>query len=465
MPKNQTRYVCQSCGSVFGKWMGQCSECGEWSSLQEETIAPSEPLGSKAKTAARHAKRPELQEQSLMQITDDQWGGRIATGFDESDRVFGGGIVPGSVCLLGGDPGIGKSTILLQMTAFMAQGHEVLYVSGEESAAQIKLRAERLDLGDASLSLAASRDILSVIARLEQQRADVVIIDSIQTMFVDYLEGAAGTVSQLRAVTNELIKAAKSLNIAIIIVGHVTKEGTIAGPRVIEHMVDVVLYFEGERGHPYRILRGIKNRFGATDEIGVFDMTSKGLAQVLNPSSLFLADHRDGLSGTSVFAAIEGTRPILVEIQALVVPSHLASPRRAVVGADHNRLAMVLAVLEARAGLRYSGLDVYLNIAGGIKILEPAGDLAMAVALISALRDTQTIGQLVVFGEIGLNGELRHVPQWQQRLREAEKLGFRHLWMPKPHHYDKDKNDIDAIKGKIKPSMLRDVGDLKRVMT
>jgi DNA repair protein RadA/Sms len=357
---------------------------------------------------------------------------RRLTGIGEFDRVCGGGLVAGSAILIGGDPGIGKSTLLLQATAALSAESRAIYISGEESVDQVRLRARRLGLAQAKVELAAATSIRDIINSLDVAEApNVVVIDSIQTMFIDALDSAPGTVAQVRACASELIRLAKRRGFALFLVGHVTKEGTIAGPRVLEHMVDTVLYFEGERGHSFRILRAVKNRFGATDEIGVFAMTDKGLEEVLNPSALFLAERRGNVSGSCVYAGIEGSRPMLVEIQALVAPSPLSSPRRAVVGWDSGRLAMVLAVLEARCGLALAGNDVYLNVAGGLRITEPAADLAVAAALVSSATNSPASPDMVVFGEIGLSGEVRAVGQEEARLKEAAKLGFGEALVPR----------------------------------
>jgi len=423
MARAENRYVCQSCGAAYPKWAGKCDSCGAWNSLVEETArreGPPKGLGS--------AKGRAL---SFVGLTGDtQATSRRKSGIAELDRVCGGGMVPGSALLIGGDPGIGKSTLLLQAMAALAQGKsgsplDCAYISGEESLDQVRLRAVRLNVASASVMLAAATSIRDIAATLDHAKGpQVVAIDSIQTMYLDTLDSAPGTVSQVRASAQELIRLAKARGFTVILVGHVTKEGTIAGPRVLEHMVDTVLYFEGERGHQFRILRAVKNRYGPTDEIGVFEMTDAGLAEVPNPSALFLGDRQRETTGSAVFAGIEGTRPMLVEIQALVAPSTLGTPRRAVVGWDGNRLAMVLAVLEARCGVPIGANDIYLNVAGGLRISEPAADLAVAAALISALVREPVAPDTVVFGEIGLSGEIRPVSQTDARLKEAEKLGF-----------------------------------------
>jgi len=354
---------------------------------------------------------------------------------DELDRVLGGGLVPGSAILVGGDPGIGKSTLLLQAAARFAQaGLATVYVSGEEASAQVRMRAQRLGLGQAPVKLAAETNLRDILTTLEAERPALVVIDSIQTMWADHVEAALGSVSQVRATAHELTNFAKRRGIAVIMVGHVTKEGQIAGPRVVEHMVDTVLYFEGERAHQFRILRAVKNRYGPADEIGVFEMTGQGLAEVANPSALFLGERGEPVSGSAVFAGIEGTRPVLVEFQALVAPSTLGTPRRAVIGWDGARLSMVLAVLEARAGISFAGHDVYLNVAGGLRISEPAADLPAAAALVSALTDETLPAEAVFFGEISLSGAIRPVAQGEARLKEAEKLGFSTAHAPSMLH-------------------------------
>lgn len=415
--------MCQGCGTVHAKWAGRCDACGEWNTLAEEA-APR----AVAKGAAGRGRRLELVGLAGKAATPT----RLATGIGELDRVLGGGIVQGSAVLIGGDPGIGKSTLVLQAGAVVARaGAEVVYVSGEESIDQIRLRAGRLGLGDAPVRLAAATSVGDVLATLDRPgSADLLIVDLIQTMQVDGLESAPGTVTQLRTGAQELIGLAKRRGTAVFLIGHVTKDGQIAGPKAIEHMVDAVLYFEGERGHQFRILRAVKNRFGAANEIGVFEMQDAGLAEVANPSALFLAEREAGVSGAAVFAGIEGSRPVLVEIQALVGPGGLATPRRTVVGWDGGRLAMLLAVLEARCGLAMAGRDVYLNVAGGLRISEPAADLAVAAALISAAEGVPVPAAAVIFGEIGLAGEIRGVSQTEARLKEAAKLGFEEAILP-----------------------------------
>ncbi len=426
MAKSTTRFVCQSCGAVYGKWAGRCEACGAWNSIAEEAApAASSPQG-KALANGRV-----IDFVSLQGVGEPV--ARRETGIGELDRVSGGGLVAGSVLLVGGDPGIGKSTLLLQAAAQLAlKAAKCAYVSGEESVDQVRLRARRLGFEQAPVDLAAAMNLRDIIATLDvAQPPDVVIIDSIQTMYLDSLDSAPGTVSQVRACAHELIRLAKRRGFVLFLVGHVTKEGTLAGPRVVEHMVDTVLYFEGERGHHFRILRAVKNRFGATDEIGVFEMTDGGLGEVANPSALFLAERRGNVAGSCVFAGLEGSRPVLVEIQALVAPSSLGTPRRAVVGWDSSRLSMLLAVLEARCGIAFGGHDVYLNVAGGLKISEPAADLAVACAVLSSFSGVPAPADIVVFGEIGLSGEVRAVAQPDLRLKEAAKLGFASALMPR----------------------------------
>ncbi len=418
-------HVCNACGAVHAKWAGRCDACGAWNSIVEDAGLAAGPVG---KTLGR-ARGRTIDLSDL--ATTDQVLPRAASGIAELDRVLGGGLVAASAILVGGDPGIGKSTLLLQAAAAYARGGAgVIYVSGEEAAAQIRMRAARLGLGDAPLRLAAETNLRDILTTLEAERPALAVIDSIQTMWVDHVESAPGSVSQVRAAAHELVTFAKRRGVSVILVGHVTKEGQIAGPRVVEHMVDTVLYFEGERGHQFRILRAVKNRFGPADEIGVFEMTGAGLAEVSNPSALFLSEREGAVTGSAVFAGVEGTRPLLVEVQALVAPSPLATPRRSVLGWDAGRLAMILAVLEARCGVGFAGLDVYLNIAGGLRITEPAADLAVAAALMSARQDVALAADAVMFGEISLSGALRPIAQADARLREAAKLGFAAAYAP-----------------------------------
>ena len=408
-------FVCQNCGAASARWSGRCDACGEWNSIAEEGVAAS---GRGSRKGRLFVIEP-LKGEPLQTP-------RLAAGIAEFDRVTGGGLVRGSVLLLGGDPGIGKSTLLIEVAAAYARaGHRAVYISGEEAVAQVRLRAERLGLGEEAVELAAETSVEDIVATLSHGKApQLTVIDSIQTMWTQTVEAAPGTVTQVRGSASELIRFAKRTGGVVILVGHVTKDGQIAGPRVVEHMVDAVMSFEGEGSQHFRILRAIKNRFGPTDEIGVFEMTGAGLREVPNPSELFLSERDLGSAGTAVFAGIEGTRPLLVEIQALVAPTSLGTPRRAVVGWDSNRLSMVLAVLEAHCGVRLSGHDVYLNVAGGLRITEPAADLAAAAALLSSLAHAPLPADAVYFGEVSLSGAVRPVGQTSARLKEAQKLGF-----------------------------------------
>jgi DNA repair protein RadA/Sms len=441
MAKSTTRYVCQSCGASFPRWMGKCESCNAWNSIVEEAGRDEMPKGlsrGKGKTVEFVA----LDGQAPAAM-------RRPTGNAEFDRVTGGGLVRGSAILIGGDPGIGKSTLLLQIVTAVAGGAKPLrsaYISGEEAVEQVQLRAKRLGQQSHAVQIAAATNVRDIIASLDRSDPpDLVVIDSIQTMYLDNLDSAPGTVAQVRSASAELIRLAKQRGFVLMLVGHVTKDGQIAGPRVLEHMVDTVLYFEGERGHHFRLLRAVKNRFGPANEIGVFEMTELGLQEVPNPSALFLAERRGSVSGTTVFAGIEGTRPVLVEIQALVAPSPLATPRRAVVGWDSSRLAMLLAVLETRCELAFAGNEVYLNVAGGLRIGEPAADLAVALALISALTDRPVPEDVAAFGEIGLSGEVRMVSQPELRLREAGKLGFRRVLTPRRRDSKKERAAVSGI--------------------
>jgi DNA repair protein RadA/Sms len=423
MARRTATFVCQNCGAVYGRWQGKCEACGEWNTIAEEGAATPAP-GRAARKGRLFALEP------LAGAAHE--APRLASGLDELDRVTGGGFVRGSVLLVGGDPGIGKSTLLIQAAAALANGgHRAVYISGEEAVAQVRLRAERLGLAAAKVELAAETAVEDIVATLSEGKAPrLVVIDSIQTMWTDAVDSAPGTVTQVRGAAQALIRFAKRSGAAVFLVGHVTKDGQIAGPRVVEHMVDAVLSFEGDGSHQFRILRAVKNRFGPTDEIGVFEMTGAGLREVTNPSELFLSERDLGSPGTAVFAGIEGTRPLLVEMQALVAPTSLGTPRRAVVGWDQNRLSMVLAVLEAHCGVRLGGHDVYLNVAGGLRIQEPAADLAAAAALVSSLANAPLPPDAVYFGEVSLSGAVRPVAQTAARLKEAAKLGFARAILP-----------------------------------
>jgi len=442
-------FVCQSCGSAHPKWSGRCDDCGAWNTLVEEQAAP--PAGASARRIGKGRAFP---LQGL--ANDGREPARRLTRIAEFDRVTGGGLVPGSALLLGGDPGVGKSTLVLQiLAAYAGAKTTAVYISGEEAIAQLRLRAARMGLAEAQVRLGAATCVEDILATLAgAPPPDLLVIDSIQTVWTSALDAAPGTIAQVRTATHDLVRYAKAAGTAIILIGHVTKEGQIAGPKAVEHLVDAVLYFEGERGHHFRILRAVKNRFGATDEIGVFEMTGAGLAEVSNPSALFLGDRSAMAPGAAVFAGIEGTRPVLCEIQALTAPQSYGTARRAVVGWDAGRLAMILAVLDARAGLGISGRDVYLNVAGGLKIAEPAADLAAAAALVSSFTGRSLPRDCVIFGEIALSGEIRPAPHTEARLKEAAKLGFKKALVPAG-----SKNQGAQIA--LEP--LEDVGQLARL--
>jgi DNA repair protein RadA/Sms len=427
MAKPRLQYMCQACGTVASRWQGQCDDCGAWNTLVEEATAG----GIGAGPAARTPRKGRVVGLSPLK-GDTADAPRVKTGIAELDRVTGGGFVPGSALLVGGDPGIGKSTLLLQAAAALAKsGLPVVYISGEEAVAQIRLRAERLGVTNAPLKLAAETNVEDILATLgEEPPPALVILDSIQTLWTDLADSAPGTVTQVRTSAQTLIRYAKHSGASVVFVGHVTKDGQIAGPRVVEHMVDAVLYFEGEGGHHFRILRAVKNRFGPTDEIGVFEMTGAGLREVANPSELFLGERNATTPGAAVFAGMEGTRPLLVEIQALVAPTALGTPRRAVIGWDQNRLAMVLAVLDAHCRVRLGDCDVYLNVAGGLRITEPAADLAVAAALVSSRLNVPLPADCAYFGEVSLSGAVRAVSHTAMRLKEAQKLGFSRAVVP-----------------------------------
>ena len=456
MAKQKKSYSCGACGAVTGIWAGKCDSCGEWNTISEDVTAVSVPKGMSGNVKGRQMDFVSLNDPAQAEYP------RHVTGIEEFDRVSGGGLVPGSATLIGGDPGIGKSTLLLQAVCALSQkGGRCVYVSGEEAIDQVRMRARRLGLAEAPVELGSATNVRDILASVDGknekgQEVDLLIIDSIQTMYIDNIESAPGTVTQVRTSAQEIIRHAKAKNMAVIFVGHVTKDGQIAGPRVLEHMVDTVLYFEGDRSHQFRILRSVKNRFGPTDEIGVFEMVGSGLMEVENPSEIFLSQRNQDVAGSAVLAALEGSRPMLVEVQALVAPSSLASPRRSVIGWDPNRLAMIVAVLETRCGLQISSCDIFLNIAGGIRIQEPAADLAVAAALISAFQNNPLPPETIFFGEVGLAGEIRQVAQPDLRLKEAAKLGFREAIIPKikkkgskgkqtPHKAKNDEIRISAL--------------------
>lgn len=447
-----TVYFCQSCGYESPKWLGQCPGCREWNTFVEETVEKK----SAGKAQERRAAGGPVCLSSIETKEED----RVTTRLKELDRVLGGGIVPGSLVLVGGDPGIGKSTLLLQVCQKLADdGHEVLYISGEESLKQIKLRAERIGQFSDKLRLFCETNLELIGDTIRNNKPEVVIIDSIQTMYNEDVSSAPGSVSQVRESTSVLMQLAKGLGISIFIVGHVTKEGTVAGPRVLEHMVDTVLYFEGDRHASYRILRAVKNRFGSTNEIGVFEMRESGLAEVENPSQFMLNGRPEEASGSIVACSMEGTRPILLEIQALVARSQLAMPRRTAAGMDYNRVNLLLAVLEKRLNLHLSGSDVYVNIAGGIRINEPAIDLGVVLAIVSSSRDQAIDEKVLAFGEVGLSGEVRAVSQAAQRVQEAKKLGFTTVILP-----EVCREQIGAVTG-IRLIGVRSVGDAVRAIS
>jgi len=426
LAKRKTKYVCQECGYESAKWMGKCPGCNNWNTLVEEIDASSAGGRHTMSRDGKSASQPE----SITSI-ETKKEPRITTGMKEFNRVLGGGIVPGSLALIGGDPGIGKSTLLLQVSSQLAEKQlPVLYISGEESIRQTKLRADRLGVSSDLLYVLAETNLLDIINQIEQIKPALVVIDSIQTIYREEVTSAPGSVSQVRESTGELMRIAKYNGIPIFIVGHVTKEGAIAGPRMLEHMVDAVLYFEGERHHAYRILRGVKNRFGSTHEMGIFEMKEEGLREVMNPSEIFLEERSQGAAGSTVVASMEGTRPVLVEIQALISPTSFGNPRRMATGIDTNRVPLLMAVLEKRVGLMLQNQDAYIKVAGGVKLDEPAIDLAVAVSIASSFRNQATRPEDIVIGEVGLTGEIRRVARIEQRVQEAAKLGFKRVICP-----------------------------------
>ncbi len=425
MAKQHTEYVCQECGARFPKWMGRCPKCGAWNSL-EEVVVTSEPERSASTFVAGETAQP----QPITAITTDEWR-RFSVPNGELQRVLGGGIVPGSGILIGGDPGIGKSTLLLQLADMIAEQGLVLYVSAEESAHQVKLRADRLGVHHENLRLLPETQLSHILHHVEQMQPRLVVVDSIQAIYSDQLQSAAGTVSQVRACAAALLRLCKTSNISLFLVGHVTKEGAIAGPRVLEHMVDAVLYLEGERFQTYRVLRSVKNRFGSTNEVGIFKMETNGMVEVPNPSEIFLAERLPNASGSAIAVTMEGTRPILLEVQALVSDSSFSQPRRTTNGVDFTRLLLITAVLAKRVGVALSNRDVFVNIVGGLHVNEPAADLAVAVAIASSARNRPVQSDLALVGEVGLSGELRSVGQINRRLHEAAKLGFKKVLVPR----------------------------------
>ncbi|MFB5663054.1 DNA repair protein RadA [Alteribacillus sp. HJP-4] len=424
MAKTKTKFVCQDCGYETSKWMGRCPGCNSWNTMVEELDA------AKQKSGVRRTLSVSSKPQSITKVAGEKEP-RVLTEIKELNRVLGGGIVPGSLVLVGGDPGIGKSTLLLQMSAVLAkQNHRILYISGEESIQQTKLRSDRLGANADHLYVYAETDMDQIERAIDEIKPSLVVIDSIQTVHHSDITSAPGSVAQVRESTSTFMKVAKSRGIAVFIVGHVTKQGSIAGPKLLEHMVDSVLYFEGERHHTYRILRAVKNRFGSTNEIGIFEMKEMGLAEVTNPSEIFLGDRSEGTSGSVVVASMEGTRPVLVELQALIAPSSYAYPRRTATGVDQNRIALLMAVLEKRLGMLLQNQDAYINVAGGVKLDEPAVDLAIAICVASSFRNQATSPTDVVIGEVGLTGEIRRVSRIEERVAEAAKLGFKRAVIP-----------------------------------
>ena len=443
MAKSKYVYTCNQCGYESSKWNGKCPSCGAWNSFEEE-IADASPAGGGTSLANVHDLYDDILELADIGADSDV---RYDTGIGELNRVLGGGLVKGSLVLLGGEPGIGKSTLLLQICQFLGEEHSVLYVSGEESARQIKLRAKRLGVETENLYLLTANDAEAIAATITGSNIDIVIIDSIQTMSISRISSSPGSLTQVRECTNLFMRTAKSQEIPVIIVGHINKDGAIAGPKVMEHIVDAVLYFEGERHQSYRLLRAVKNRFGSTNEIGVFEMLDKGLAEVANPSQMLLSGRPLNVSGTCVSCVMEGSRPILAEVQALAAKTSYSAPRRMATGFDFNRLSIIIAVLEKRLGIFMGSLDVYLNIVGGFRLDEPAADLSVAMALYSGIMDKLIDEELVAFGEIGLGGEIRSVPHASQRIREAERMGFKRVVIPKQcmSALDKDSYDIELI--------------------
>ncbi|MCK6628764.1 MAG: DNA repair protein RadA [Anaerolineae bacterium] len=427
MAKTKTRYICQECGSVQPKWMGRCPDCGEWNTLVETLVEEGRSGGVSA--AERQARLERNPPQPLVAISADSYQ-RTMLPMDEFNRVVGGGLVPGALTLIGGDPGIGKSTLLLQISAGLATVGPVLYISGEESAQQIKLRATRLKIPGDNLYILAETNMTAILEHVQQMSPQFLIVDSIQTMYLDELESAAGSVSQVRECAARFQEVAKGRNIPVFLIGHVTKTGAIAGPRVLEHIVDTVLYLEGEQFHAYRLLRSVKNRFGATNEVGIFEMGEIGLSEVTNPSEAFLAERLPNASGSAIAITLEGTRPLLVEVQALASTTSFGNPRRTANGVDFNRLLLLVAVLTKRVGTRLSDQDVFVNVIGGLQIGEPASDLAVATAIASSFRNTPVAADMALVGEVGLSGELRAVGHLETRLKEAAKLGFKRCVLP-----------------------------------
>lgn len=447
MSRTRTRYVCHNCGATQPKWMGRCPECGEWNTLIETPVQRSRPSASRATRPSAGSLGLQSQPLPLSEVASNSHQ-RVRVPVEELNRVLGGGIVPGTVVLIGGDPGIGKSTLMLQLAGMASEGGaQALYISGEESAQQIKLRAERLGITSPALYLLAETSLEEILAHIERMRPWLAVVDSIQSIRTEALESSAGSVSQVRECAGALLRLAKTQNVPIFLVGHVTKMGNIAGPRLLEHVVDTVLYLEGDRFHTHRLLRSVKNRFGSTNEVGIFEMRDTGLVEVANPSQAFLAERLGHATGSAVAVTMEGTRPLLVEIQALVSRSHFDQPRRTCNGVDFNRVLLLAAVLGKRVGLRLGDQDIFVNVVGGLRIREPAVDLTIATAIASSFRNRPVHADLVTFGEIGLAGELRSVGQVERRLREAVQLGFKRALMPHPRGGQEPKVDGLETKG------------------
>jgi DNA repair protein RadA/Sms len=450
MSKARSVFVCQNCGAQATRWLGRCPDCQEWNTLVEERIEAEVKSGARGAGGERRAPQPI----NALTAASEQ---RAPSGIGELDRVLGGGVVPGSVILIGGDPGIGKSTLVLQALAHLARLRPALYVSGEESPQQIKMRADRLGVAEPGLLVLAETNVDAILQQARAVAPGVLAVDSIQTMFIEQLGSAPGSIGQVRESAAQLVQFAKRHDLACILVGHVTKEGAFAGPRVLEHMVDTVLYFEGDRGHSFRILRAVKNRFGSTNEIGVFEMKEDGLRAVANPSALFLAERPVDVPGSVVIASLEGTRPILVELQALVSPTALGTPRRTTLGVDHNRVALLVAILEKKMGLQMHGHDIFLNVAGGVRLDEPAADLGAVVAVASSFLDKPVDPHTLIVGEVGLAGEVRAIGQAEARVREGAKLGFKRCLLP-----ETSRRQLPAIDGVevVGVASLREAWDL-----
>lgn len=456
MPKLKTLYACSACGAQSPKWTGQCGDCGAWNTLVEEVTMASSQANRNARFAG-YAENPGTAAAQLLSQIALVEHARLPTNLTELDRVLGGGLVPGSVVLIGGDPGIGKSTLLLQTLCHLSAQYSALYVTGEESPQQVVMRARRLNLPQDKLQLLAETQVEKIIEIAKQQRPQVMVIDSIQTIFTEILQSAPGGVGQVREGAAQLVRFAKQTGTALFLVGHVTKEGTLAGPRVLEHMVDTVLYFEGESDSRFRVIRAVKNRFGAVNELGVFGMTEHGLREVNNPSAIFLSRYEQPVAGSAVMVTWEGTRPLLVEVQALVDESHLANPRRIAVGLEQNRLSMLLAVLHRHGGVATYNQDVFVNVVGGVRVTETAADLALLMAVISSLKNRPLPQDLIIFGEVGLSGEIRPVQSGQERIREAAKHGYKRAIVPKANAPKKNFADIEIVSVSRLPQALTEI--------